>query len=45
MGILEWLLLILILVSSYQTYRRQEYWLDRQIAKAIRWIIAKIRSK
>jgi len=38
MGFVEWLILIVILLNAYKTYRRQEYWLDRKIAKLIRFI-------
>jgi len=38
MGFIEWFFLIVILLYSYKTYRRQEYWLDRQVAKLIRYI-------
>jgi hypothetical protein len=38
MGIIEWVLLSIILMNGYQTYLRQEYWLDRQIAKFIKYV-------
>ena len=40
MGILEWLFLIVIVLSSYKTYTQQDHWLDRKLA----WLIKNIRS-
>jgi len=38
MGLFEWLLLFAIILYGYNTYQKQEYWLDRQIAKMIRFL-------
>lgn len=38
MGIGEWFLLLVIVVYAYKVYQRQDYFLDRQVAKFIRFI-------
>jgi hypothetical protein len=43
MGLFEWLFLIVIVLYGYKTYQRQEYWLDRQIARFIRYIKSLLR--
>lgn len=38
MGPVEWLALTIIIVAGYQTYQKQDYWLDTQVAKLIKYI-------
>lgn len=45
MGWVEWAFLIVILAHGYQTYRNQNYWLDRQVARLIRYVRSLLRRK
>jgi hypothetical protein len=38
MGFKEWMLSIIILYCAYHTYQKQEYWLDRKVARFIRYL-------
>jgi hypothetical protein len=38
MGLLEWFAVLVIVVSGYRVYLKQEFWLDRQIAMGIKWL-------
>jgi hypothetical protein len=33
MGIFEWIILAVFILAAYKQYKKQEYWLDRQVAK------------
>lgn len=44
MSVFEWLLLLIILISSHSTYQKQEHWLDRQIAKIFRYMKSLFKS-
>jgi hypothetical protein len=35
MGIIEWIVLAVVIIAAYNQFKKQEYWLDRQVAKAI----------
>jgi hypothetical protein len=43
MGVSEWLLLVVITIYGCKTYQKQDYWLDRQIAKLIKYIRSRFR--
>jgi len=42
MTFFEWLFLVAITTYGYKAYQKQEYWLDRQIAKLVRIIKSQI---
>ncbi|MFD2325046.1 hypothetical protein [Mucilaginibacter galii] len=45
MGIFEWFLLLVILLYGVKTYRRQEYPLDKWIARFVGRIKSRLRRK
>jgi hypothetical protein len=45
MGIFELLFVVLIVIAGYKNYQRQDYWLDQQIGKLIKWVKQRLTQK
>jgi hypothetical protein len=44
MGIFEWIILAVFIWAAYNQYKKQEYWLDRQVAKFIAFLRRQLRK-